>query len=75
VEAKLQRGCYLRPQWFVLGPSLPFEPALREALRAGSRERLAKEAAGLRLHRASDAAVREELALDLAEALHGEPSS
>ena len=70
LEPKVQRGCRVRPLWFVLdAPALA--PGEQERLRAASRARLERAAAELRPYRGAEE-VRAELALDgAAELLDG----
>jgi hypothetical protein len=68
LDAKVWRGCRVRPLLFVLDPSNPWTREVNEALVAAARVRLDAEAAILRQYR-DEPGIRDELELDVIEPL------
>jgi hypothetical protein len=68
LDAKVWRGCHVRPLVFVLGPSGPWPAEVHQVLVAAARARLDAEATILRQYH-DEPDVRRELALDVVEPL------
>lgn len=68
LDAKVWRGCRVRPLVFVLAPSEPWPAEVHQVFVAAARARLDAEAAILRQYR-DEPGVRSELALDVVEPL------